>query len=91
MTADEIRAQRMALNLTQEELGSKLGVSGNTVARWERGEVVPESTKMLELAFEGLMAREILRTDPELVETMARVDARLKRLRPLRTRVRHTA
>jgi len=31
-------------NVTQAELGKAIGVSGNTVARWERGEVQPRLT-----------------------------------------------
>jgi len=35
----ELRERRRALRLTQAELGERLGVSTNTVARWERGEL----------------------------------------------------
>jgi putative transcriptional regulator len=31
-------------NVTQAELGKAIGVSGNTIARWERGEVQPRLT-----------------------------------------------
>ncbi|MDX9911440.1 MAG: N-6 DNA methylase [Phycisphaerales bacterium] len=37
-----LRAVRAALNLTQEQLGEKLGVSFATVNRWEGGEVKPQ-------------------------------------------------
>jgi putative transcriptional regulator len=30
--------------MSQEELGKAIGVTGNTVARWERGEVQPRLT-----------------------------------------------
>ncbi|HEX4949381.1 MAG TPA: helix-turn-helix domain-containing protein [Blastocatellia bacterium] len=54
MTGEEIRAARLAEGLTQERLGELFGVSKNTIARWERGEVIPQSTAMLRLAFIGL-------------------------------------
>lgn len=38
MTGEELKAVRVRLNLTQEELSKKLGVAANTVARWERNE-----------------------------------------------------
>jgi len=36
--------RRIRGNVTQEELGNVIGVTGNTVARWERGEVQPRLT-----------------------------------------------
>jgi len=37
MEGDTLRAQRKALELTQQELADKLGVTRNTVNRWEAG------------------------------------------------------
>lgn len=39
MTATEIRALRRKLGWTQVALAEAVGVSSNTVARWERGEM----------------------------------------------------
>jgi DNA-binding transcriptional regulator YiaG len=39
MSPDEIRATRERLGLTQTEAAQRLGVSENTWARWERGEL----------------------------------------------------
>ena len=39
MTGAQLRRIRKRLDLTQRELAEKLGVSANTVARWERDEV----------------------------------------------------
>jgi len=38
MNGDELKARRDALDMTQEQLGTELGVAANTIARWERGE-----------------------------------------------------
>src|SRR6185295_18249588 len=53
----ELRARRRALGLTQAQLGTALGVSGNSVARWERAEVQMNSPALVLLALEGLEAR----------------------------------
>jgi putative transcriptional regulator len=37
MTGSEVRRIRKRLGLTQVELAAKIGVTSNTVARWERG------------------------------------------------------
>jgi DNA-binding transcriptional regulator YiaG len=39
MTGAELRRIRTRLGLTQAALAERLGVTGNTVARWERDEV----------------------------------------------------
>ena len=39
MTGSELRRIRTRLGLTQAAMAARLGVSGNTVARWERDEV----------------------------------------------------
>lgn len=37
MTAEDLKALRDQLDLTQEELAQKLGVARNTITRWEMG------------------------------------------------------
>lgn len=55
MTGDELKRRRKGLELTQEGLAKVLGVSTNTVARWERDEVpIPP---YLDLAFNDLEAK----------------------------------
>jgi len=39
MTGDALRARRTRRAMTQADLAALLGVSPNTVARWERGEL----------------------------------------------------
>ncbi|MEO6057075.1 MAG: helix-turn-helix transcriptional regulator [Gemmatimonadales bacterium] len=36
-----LKVERQARELTQAEIAAAIGVSPNTVARWERGEVTP--------------------------------------------------
>ena len=55
MNGAEIREARLRLSITQAELGEALSVAGNTVARWERGELLPPAPKMLRLAIEMLL------------------------------------
>lgn len=45
-TADQIRAIREALNLSQEQLASRLGVSFATVNRWELGKSRPQRAQL---------------------------------------------
>jgi transcriptional regulator with XRE-family HTH domain len=54
MTKEEIRAQRLRLGLTQQQLADKFGLNHNTISRWESGAIVPEAMGMLELAFLAL-------------------------------------
>lgn len=39
---EKIRELRKAKGLTQEALGAKLGISGQAVAKWEKGESMPD-------------------------------------------------
>jgi transcriptional regulator with XRE-family HTH domain len=51
VTGDELRRLRQRLRLTQAELAERVGVSANTVARWERDEVTirPPMAKLIEI------------------------------------------
>jgi transcriptional regulator with XRE-family HTH domain len=40
MTGEQLFRFRSRLNLTQKDLAEKLGVAPNTVARWERNEML---------------------------------------------------
>lgn len=60
MQPEEIKAARLKLNLTQAELGELFGVSGNSIARWERGEREPDAKGMMALAFEMLLTRQAM-------------------------------
>ena len=42
--------RRRAGNMTQERLAERLGVSRQTVSKWENGEAIPELEKLLELS-----------------------------------------
>ncbi len=39
MIGKELKEKRIELDFTQEQLASELGVTANTVARWERDEM----------------------------------------------------
>lgn len=55
-----IRELRKQAGWTQRELGERVGAHSNTVARWERGDVSPDSRsrRLLELVF-GVTSDEI--------------------------------
>ncbi len=53
----QIRRQREALGLSQAQLGRRLAVAANTIARWERGELKVEHPGMLLLALNALRQR----------------------------------
>src|SRR5262245_11701841 len=50
----ELRTRRRSLGLTQEALGRALGVTANTVARWERGALPIGNATVVRLALERL-------------------------------------
>ena len=50
----ELRERRHALNLSQADLGRALGVTRNSVARWERGELPIRHPELVMLALDKL-------------------------------------
>lgn len=56
-----LRRWRKSQSLNQDQAGDRLGVAGNTVARWERGEVVPQATQRAKISeVTGIPEAEIL-------------------------------
>ena len=47
---ERIKALREELGQSQEELAHSVGMHPNTIARWERGELVPRGTSITKLA-----------------------------------------
>jgi transcriptional regulator with XRE-family HTH domain len=71
MQGKELKEKRLGLNLTQAELGERLGVTGWTVANWERSETISNG-KLLAYALAGL-EMEIGLSNPALAAARARV------------------
>ena len=68
---DNISQKRRALGLTQEDVASKLGVSRQTVGKWESGRATPELEKLialcdlLECSLDELVGRAEAKPEPE--------------------------
>lgn len=59
---EKICALRKASGLTQEQLGAKLGISGQAVSKWEKGESMPDILLLPELCdLFGITTDELLR------------------------------
>ena len=54
MLSQKLKETRKELGLTQKEFGDLLGISGNTIARYERDEMQPQHPRVLEMAIEHL-------------------------------------
>lgn len=81
MTGQEIRAKRLTLQMTQAQLGEALRVNKNTIARWERDELTPQSTEMLRLAFIGLeMEHKPALTGKKLARKIERSTNKIRRI-----------
>ncbi|GAB2500061.1 hypothetical protein GCM10008929_20770 [Alkalibacterium psychrotolerans] len=50
MTGERIKNLRIQKKLSQNELASQLFVSRQTIGRWERGETIPNTDNIVELA-----------------------------------------
>jgi transcriptional regulator with XRE-family HTH domain len=68
--ADQFRERRLARKLTQAEFARELGVTGNTIARWDRCEGPCAHWVMLYLDMQQKIA--------ELTSALAEKDARLR-------------
>lgn len=77
MTGEELRERRMALHLSQATLADKLGVTKNTVARWERGELRMANPQMVEMSLKQL-EEEMTNEGKKLNQQLVQEDALLK-------------
>ena len=50
MVGSRIGILRRGKGLTQSELGDRLGVSYQAVSKWERGETLPDTALLVDLA-----------------------------------------
>lgn len=69
MNAEDIKARRLKLGMTQAELADALGLALNTISRWELGASQPDGAKMLDLALTQLEWQKTL-TEGSLAENM---------------------
>ncbi len=57
MSGLDLKAEREATGLTQQALADALGVTANTIARWERGDLTIAHPGVLKLALKELRRR----------------------------------
>ena len=76
--SQNIRRHRQALSLSQEQLAARLGVSFQTVSKWERAESYPDITLLPKIAgffhitVDGLLGVDTLREEEEVDAIIAR-------------------
>lgn len=77
---EKIRELRKNKNLTQDALGAQLGISGQAVAKWEKGEsmpdilLLPDLCKILGTSADDLL--EVVRPEEEAVDLLRTEDPR---------------
>ena len=62
LTRDQFKQRRLALGLSQTALALRLGITGNTVSRWERGHLAIPHPPMVDLALTALAYELVLPT-----------------------------
>ncbi len=68
---EKIRELRKNKNLTQDALGAKLGISGQAVAKWEKGESMPDIMLLPDLCeILGISADDLLEVSRPETETV---------------------
>lgn len=71
----KIQARRKALGLSQEELAQRMGVSRQSVTKWETGLSAPDLDRLVELADTlGVSLDYLLRDQAELIETSSETE-----------------
>ncbi len=63
---DKILALRKARNMSQEDLASSLGVTRQTVSRWEVGSALPDAENLLQLSMLFDVSADYLLRDGEM-------------------------
>ena len=65
-TANRLLQYRKKMNLSQEELAAKIGVSRQAVSKWERAEASPDTDNLILLAdIYGVSLDELLKGEKE--------------------------
>jgi transcriptional regulator with XRE-family HTH domain len=80
MLPKEIKKKRIELCLTQSDLAQRFGVETNTIARWERGVIIPKAQGMLSLAFKTLEIEKGL-NDSNIETLQKNLSKKIERLR----------
>src|ERR1017187_6489510 len=75
--SESIRALRTQLNLSQEQLASRLNISFATVNRWESGKVKPQQAQLV--AVQKLMEEAGIAEGDESTPTTAEASTRRRR------------
>jgi Zn-dependent peptidase ImmA (M78 family)/transcriptional regulator with XRE-family HTH domain len=87
MIAERLKAARLVAGLTQAELAHRLGVTNVAVSKYERGLVVPDGERLVQLSEAlGVSVAQLLRQQAEL-----RVSTASFRWHPLQRRSRRVA
>ena len=67
-TANRLLQYRKKMNLSQEELAAKIGVSRQAVSKWERAEASPDTDNLILLAdIYGVSLDELLKGEKEIM------------------------
>ena len=81
---ERIQALRKARGLSQEELAVQIGVSRQSVSKWEAGQSQPDLDKVLALSdFFGVTTDYLLRTQPQAAAVQTVSTERRPRLEPM--------
>lgn len=78
--AEQLRDQRRKAGLSQEEVAEKVGVTRQTVSKWETGQAVPELLKgkiladLFGLTYDQLLGHDIIMNDPDWEQASDQID-----------------